>query len=434
VIHIKRDIRDNQPHAGSKIKELREAKGYTQEALAQATYTDRSMLSQIECGRKPCTDEFINTVKNYFGVAALPFYESERTAFRRKLYRWNSAIAESDWTTVTEMQENLAVIKFIPCERELNLLYNLFECRRLTGTNELKAAKEILDIFESRADELSDVQLYFYNYNQGTYNARSKQYNEALEFYLKAYEIMQFGLEQNLSIYYGIAFCYYKVGKIARSVSFLEKANQIRSSSQNTVSKISIDIFLAANYIRTGHLQRAKIILEECYPDALDHEKKIYLAMVIINQGYMYRKAKEWSIAIEHFARAFEYLNKNGPNYREALYHKIRCLIELERFSSCTELLAEGIELSKGDETYLILFESLRCLISLNSDKSIQYIETIAIPHMLEKNLSYTALDFCKVLKTHFHLKGRGFRKREPKITEIICKIQSEMLEGGVIE
>jgi len=428
-----RDSNSNQPHVGSKIRELREAKGYTQEALALAIYTDRSMLSLIECGHKACTNELIDNVRTYFGVDWLPFYESESMEFRSKLFKWNEIISLNDWEAAQEMRERLSIIKFLPSEKELNLFYNLFECRILMGTNELGAAKEIIDTIEPRLGELSDVQLYYYNYNKGTYSVKFKQYSIALKFYLNAYAIMQCGLEQNISIYYGIAFCYYSVGKIASSISFLEKAKKMFSNSHNVNFKMNVDILLAANCIRTGHLHRAKIILDECYVNAFKDDKKAHLALIIIRQGYMYRMAKKWNTAIEHFDKAFIYLTKESQNYKEALYQKIRCLIELGRFSLCEDLIAEGIELSKEDETYLILFKSSKHLMTLGDKKSIKYIETVTIPHLLNINVVVTALDFCKILKVYFK-ENVGYKKSEQKVREVICQIYCDMLEGDDVE
>lgn len=406
----------------------------SQEALANVVFIVRNNLSLIELGKRDCENDLLEAIKKALGVEGAPLRESERPEFRERLYKWHNVIIERDWPVAKEMQKKLSVIKSLPRDKELNVLYSLFDCRMLIGTGDLKASKDILDDFETRLDELSDIQLYHYNDNQGTWNAKSGYNNEALAYYLKVFDFTKRGLEKNLVLYYNIAICYYRVGCIARSVSYLEKAAQLYSNPQKSISEFHIDFLLATNYTRTGNLQRAKIVFDKCYAKALSDNNKTYLGMVLINQGYMYRKAKKWNTAIEHIDRAFDYVEKGNPNYLEALYQKTRCLIQMERFLLCKDLLAEGAELSKDDETYSILFKSLNHLTNLKVDSSVRYIEDITIPHLLEKNLVIAALDYCEVLKTHYEEKGRGFQTKMLKMAEIICNIREKLLEGDVVE
>jgi len=301
------------------------------------------------------------------------------------------------------------------------------------GENDLEPAKEILDAFEINLNELSDIQLYHYYCNQGTLNVKNARNSEALGFYLQAYELMKCGLEKSVTLYYNIAICYSRLGRVAKSTVYLEKAHELFSGEQKNFPEFTIDNLLAKNYIKTGNLQVAKMLLNKCYVKALHDNDKFYIGMILCNYGYLYRIAKKWNTAIEYLDEAFGYFEKGSLNYLETLYQKIRCLIEMECYSLCTNLLAERKKLSKESELYSILFESLAHLATPNNNKSIKYLESVAIPYLLENKLNWVALDYCEVLRKYYKKKGTGFQTKSYKMAETICNINKEMLDGGVI-
>jgi len=425
--------KENTLHIGTKIREVRKAKGFSQAELAQNILVDQSLLSKIETGTIDCPNELLRAIKKALDVEGLPMLEPERLNFKDKLHQWYDVISERDFVKAREMQKKLSVITFLHTDRELNIFYDLFHCRLLLGENDLEPAKEILDAFEINLNELNDIQLYHYYCNQGTWNIRSGLNSEALDFYLQAYELMKCGLEKCVTLYYNIAICYFRLGRVAQSTTYLEKARELGSGEQKNIPEFAIDNALARNYTQTSYLQGAKMLLDKCYTKALRDNNHENIGRVLLNYGFMYHVAKDWNNAIEHLDSALSYLEKGSLNYLEMLYQKIRCFIETECYSSCTRLLAEGKMLSKENELYSILFKSLAHLTTPNNDKSINYLETKTIPYLLDKKFNYTALDYCDVLRKYYKKKGIGFQTKAYKMAEIICNIREEILDGGVI-
>ena len=429
----------DKPHIGKTIRYLRECKGVSQEELARTAFFNRTTLSFIESGIQDCPDDILTSIKSALDLDGLPLYEHERPAFREMLHGWYNIISERNFDEAKKLRAKLSIIQLLPQDTELNDSFSLFDCRLCLGLNELDAAKEILDAFEVKLDELSDIQRYHYLYNQGTYNIKKHQYEIALEYYLKTHELIKRGLEKNISLYYNIALCYGRLGYVARAIMFLEEACVLPTFGCNNVPEFNIYNSLGLNYARTGHHQRAKAILGKAHAIALNdynasrsETNKRNLCLVLINLGYMYRLAGKWNRAIEYLDNAAKYTAKENANYLEILYQKTRCLIEMGNPLSCSSLLSEGLSLSKGDKAYFAAFEALKILISLN-EESAKQLETKILSYLVENNFYLPALDFASVLRD-FYKTRRGFKTRALEMADIICTIQIKMRKGGVIE
>jgi len=99
--------------------------------------------------------------------------------------------------------------------------------------------------------------------------------------------------------------------------------------------------------------------------------------------------------------------------------------------SACVELLVEGKKLSQESKKYTILFESLEHQMTPNDEKSINYLETIALPYFLEMSANHTALYYCEFLREHYEKKG--LQKKTLQMTEIARTIYIKMLKGGML-
>jgi len=436
VFHIKQD----RPTIGEIIKDLRTYRKMTQEDLAQATFSNKSTICQIERGNSKCSDNLLRMIKTALDVKILPLFEAERSEFRDMLYKWYNAISARDWDTAKELQEKLSVIKLLPDDKEFNRLYSVFECRLLLGLNELDAAKRLLAKFETELDELSDIQLYHHYYNQGTYNSRVKNNQAALNNYLKANALIRHDFGKNTLLYYNIAICYERLGNVALAATYLEVACELYPITQNNAPEFSLYNSLGMCYISTGHLQRAKMTLDKAHTIALSEYKtisndysKVRMGMVLSNYGYLFRMAKKWNSAIEYLDKALDILDKNNVYYLKTLYQKALVLIAEGDTLSCHELLEEGVKLSKDSAIQSAEFKALELLVNLNDD-SARYIETEILPFLIKNNCFYTSLDFAMVLRDFLKGKEQSNKIRTLEISDIICTILMQMSEGGVVE
>jgi len=428
---------NGRPHIGEIIKDLREQRGLSQEALAGAMFINRSLLSQIENGKLECSDDMLHSLKAALDISNLPLCDLERDEFIDDLHKWYDIISERKLDEAKELRVRLSVIKLLPHDKESNILFSLFECRLLLIMDERAKSKEILDALD--VDALSHVQLYHYYFNQGTYNIKNKCHQEALDLYLKAYDLVKYERGKSAVLYYNIALAYRELGFINQSITFLEKACVLHTQNRSSLSEFYLYNFLGISYANIGLLQRSEILLDKAYEIAVyEHKSNIHsttktnLGIVHLNYGFLYRMAKKWSRAIRYFDSALTYLEIEDINYLETLYQKMRTLIEMGNLSACIRLFDEGIELSKNHEAYSLAFETLKIIVNPD-DKSAIHLETNILPYFLENREVHWALDFAKFLSDYYKAKEKGHVRRSLNMSHTARLILEQMLEGGVI-
>jgi len=238
-------------------------------------------------------------------------------------------------------------------------------------------------------------------------------------------------LEGNAQLHFNIASCLAKLGFITSSILFLEDIRKLHSNVHATIPELSIDSMIALGFIQLGQLPKAKKLLEKCYKEVVNTNNEALLGIISHNFGCLYRKASDWNMSLEYLTKASAYFSKGSSHYLENLYQRARCLVDMKCSSACTELLEEGTQLSKGNKSYSILFESVRCLISHNDNKSIEYLETVTMPYFLEIGENMTALDYCEFLREHYEKKC--VVKKSGQMSEIARKIYKDMHDGGVM-
>ncbi|MCL2187978.1 MAG: helix-turn-helix transcriptional regulator [Defluviitaleaceae bacterium] len=425
--------RHNTVALGVKIKEMRIARGVTQDELASVASSDSPTISKIENGNLTCSDDLLWEIKKALGAENIPLLEGEQESFLEKLHEWYDVISKRNLPKASAIRDDLSAITCLPSEKELNLIYALFECRLLLGLNEIEPAKKILASIEPKIDSLTDIQRYHFYYNKGTFENKFARHKEALDFYMKAFDLTRRGLKESLSLYYNIAHCHYKNGLYSRSITFLEKARELFSSEEDTPSMFHIENLLATNFIRTNCLQTAKTLLDKCYKSVARGEDKTSIGMVLINYGYLYFKAEKYLKALDYLNEAEAYIDQDTDYSLEILYQKARCLVAMNRATSCAPMLKTGIERATGSDLYQSLFMALSHLLSLNQIDSRAYVEDVAIPYFLKTRNFIVALDYCESLAAYYSKKGKGYNGKRLKMVDLARNLYKSMYEGGVL-
>jgi len=300
----------------------------------------------------------------------------------------------------------------------------------LLGENKFDDAKKVLNKYASSLDELIDELKYHFFYLQGTFNIKSGYTTEALDFYRKAHELVRDSYEGIGELYLNIATCLSILGYTANAIVFLEDIHEI-SKGRTKSSKSIVNHMLANEHTRLGHLLKAKKLLDECYNEIMISDDKRLRGTLLISYGNLYRKLIDWNMALKYFDQALDCFDKGNTNYLSALYRKTLCYVEMKSSSACVELLVEGKKLSQESKKYTILFESLEHQMTPNDEKSINYLETIALPYFLEMSANHTALYYCEFLREHYEKKG--LQKKTLQMTEIARTIYIKMLKGGML-
>jgi len=434
------DIRQKSKSlAGEIIRSIREQKNMSQDTLATKALFSRTILSQIERGEIECPRDLLNSLKTALDIKMLPLHEDERDDFRQMLRQWHNLIDEYKLDEALKKHEELSIIKTIPHDKELNTLFSLFECKLFLRRNKLDVAKDMLDELEVTRDDFSDIQLYHYYYNLGTYNLKSRQYRAALDANLKAFEFIKGGIEKNVMFFYNTAICYERLGFVMLAIAFLEKALELYKSGQKNMSARILYNALGVYYANVGHLpkahkhlHKAHSIAEKDYKENPNHETKKYVGMALLNLGFMFRRAGQWRDAVECIDKAMPYLKDGSEFYLEALYEKVFSMIQKGDALECADMIKDGLRMSKGMELYTIMFQSLDRLVSVD-EASVKFFEEKAIPYFIKNNIYAYVLDYGAIVKEYFKKSKRNTKTRFSEASIAMCNVLEKMQKGGII-
>jgi len=424
---------------GEKVKQIRQAKGATQQQLSDELSITRSRLSQLENGEDAVYGDFspdtLMQIQRALKVMGLPLIEADRMGFKHKLFKWNDLIASRKIEEAKEMRQKLSVITFAPFDEELNVLFNLIDSRLELSFGNILAAEEILKMVEDKySDNLNNEFKSLYYRSKGWLYYLGGKFQESLSFVMKAFELGT-NDEQNAGIYLTIAMALNKCGYMLHSCMFLEEGLKLCEAEQNSTLKRHMSIMLVNIYIGLNHLVDAKGLLDKMYREAKDTGDNKFLCGVLLGYGYMFRCAGSYGIAHDYFDEAMEYADKESEYYLEVLYQRARCCIAAGGFATCEELLEEGKLLSKNNKHDTIMFNSLGHLTTLKKDESIEYLETITLPHLLNEVPDYAvALDYCECLRRHYEQKSVGTIKKALETEKLITHIYKLMFSKGALK
>jgi len=414
-----------------KIQRLRTAANYTQLDLAEALGCTKSKVSRVENDKWGYSDEDIAAAKQFFGIDNAPLTDKELIDFKQRLYGWKNLIKNRQTEEARRYQSDLAVIKKLPFEPELSTLYRMFEIRLVLTEANVALAEEMLLSEAPLIEGASKENRHFFNYNMGSLYFWKWDFKTALQYYLNARSLEAYVLEKDASLDLNLAICYGMRGKYTLAIGTIEGVYDLFNYNKTSIMHTYVNSILAINYVRIGQVTRAKRLLDKSLSVTFGNEGKVQLGNALHNYGCACKKSKEYQEAISYFDQAFEYFETGDKFYMENMYWKIYCLIQLKDIPKVKVLLAKIRPLSEGNEHYLIIFESLSHLLTINDEASIDFIEKKTIPYLMEKYEYFRIFDYCDVLEKKFTIRiNNGYKKRLLDLKEIILKITKEITFG----
>jgi len=417
--------------SSQKITMLRQERKARQEDLAAALGCTKSRISKIEKGEWDYSEEDIKAAKKFFGIEKAPFTEGELLVFKQHLYKLRDVIKNGLIEKAKEHQKDLKIIKELPFEADLQMLYRMFDIRLALKEMNVALAEEMLLAEKAGIENACGENRHHFYFNMGSLNFIRNDFKTALQYYLKARELEAFVLVKDVALLINLAICYSSLGKYALSISLREEAKHNYDFHNTNMLAAYSDSSLAINYVRIGQIAKAKQLLENCLLKAMGFGDKVFTGAILHNYACAHLKANEREKALEYFNQAFEYFNKGDRFYLESMYWKARCLIaDKKTLAKGKVLIAEAKSLAKENEHYTIAFESLAHSISLNDDKSLEYIEKKTIPYFIEKYEYFRVLHYCELLENLFIKRGKGYKIRALEMTAIVRSIIKEIAFG----
>jgi len=395
----------------------------TQEELGDAVGLTAGRISQIETDKSGEMPDVLPLLRKALGIDAVPLFEWEREGYRTRQRIANDLLSQYKPDKAKEMHAELTAITLLSFEHELNMLFSLFNARLELAFSNFDAAKAIFNEVEPKLGNATNEILHQYYYSKGLYHLRKAQSEDAFYYHSKALE-----LKKDKLSYCNMAICARRLGKYALSNELLEEAKELPSNHKTATIDWGINILIALNAIGFGFFKKAETLLDKALAEAIGNNNKIQIRQTYNNYAYLYCTKKDWHTALYYVNQVFEDVEKGSPSHLEALYQKTRALIGLDDVIECTKLLTEAKELAKDDEDYSMQFKTLECLLTINNEKSLEYLEDVAIPYFLKLNRSVATLDYCEMVKKQYEKKGTNVQKKLLNITTIMTRIYEKLL------
>ena len=432
---------------GEKIKLLRKAKGITQAELGEIILSSVAKISRVENGVEEYSQTELEALKKHFEIADMPLTKFECAAFKERLYLWRDLIRDQRMDEARKLHKKLLpLVNLEPCDPDLAMLFRLFETLLLLIEGNLDAAEEKLNYLKNafENDIMNTENTYHYYHRMGRLYAMRNNYGDALGFYMKAYDLAKFiddiSPEDNERLYFNIAICYTDFEMPNRAIMFLSEVRKTYTEKRMTVDAISIDVALARSYIKIGELKEAKKILKRCLVSAKGIDDDYCVSITLFYLGLLYRSLENWGKSINYFDQTLDIIETSSIYHPWSLYYKISCLIGARDFIKAENMLKQVKDLYSKDDTHLILFESLEHFLAISkrmtiyNEESVEYIETVTIPHLIKIRVSLEAVSFYELLEQHYKKTKKNIKSL--LMRKAICDIYERIFvnkRGGEI-
>ena len=402
---------------GEKIRQVRLAKGYSQENLAKATNTSKTYISRIERGDAECSDEMLVIIKKFLDIENAPLFEHELKLYKQQLLVWNELQGAHRASESEAMEIKLAPILKLPFERDLSLLYTMLKIKGFSSVGRSAKMEEAVTAVEPLPNDASIEVLHLYHYVKSYIYHHKHDFVNALGHSLKALKYESEDIKAGANLVFNIGCLYLNIGKPFHAISYLERAKaEYRGDSTNRLVYL-IESMLGTCCIYLDDLKKAKGLCE----DSLAHARRNNMVPDVMDAltrlSYISLSMNDYDKCLSICGQQITHINANtDPEYKHvnkiyhalALFFEARCFIETNKRDELHEALTQGASLAQSDESLTIWFESLRCISTLKDKESQEYLHNIALPHFLcpENDYYSTALYLCDKLEAHYRKNG----------------------------
>ena len=422
---------------GKKIREIRKAKGLSQDNLANGIKCSASAISRIEGGEADCGDEILAAIKKYMEIEKAPMLEYELTLFKNRLIIWCDMITDYRMSDAHTIRNELSIIEQLPFERDLAALYAMIDTRLLFYEHKIPAAMEKLKAAEPLLDNASEEVHYLFHRNSGFAYTAANNWDKALSHYLKCLDYSNGEIKPDASIWSNIGTCYAHLGKPIRAISYLEQAIMKYGNNHAHIGVAYTNLVLTNCYTAIGELNIAKKHAKATLLQTQSLGDKITSGWILFIRSVICLKEGNPAEGLEFIEQASPCFQGHEPSYLRSftaypdlLVNKALCLLEIKNLTECKNVIEQGKLLAEGDEKLAIIFEALNKLMTLRDTCSTKYIENIAIPYLRKIDISSkeTVLDLCDRLEAHY--RKRGANKKADAIAVIYRDVHKEIICG----
>ena len=377
----------------SALKAIREAHNHTLELFAHKLGYKAEYIRDLEDPsqtRVVATHAFVRKLREEFDLHDAPLTVKDIEDFANELHRLRDLIDYGEMQRAKEMMPKLAKRAEQSCHRSLQCLHDLYVARYYHIVGNTRVYTRTMNSLGRRQSDFTELCNFLYHYQIAIQALTEHRLHEAHEAFDKAEKIDKEYKWCGLSFNYHYGLCLSNMGYAAKAIRYFEQAQHKAKEDKNFEGKtnrrfdIYIECWLARNYSKIGHVDKAFFILNE----RIDYETKrgstvAALGYVYHNLGEAYHMMGNFNEALEHYEQAFKYHEERSEPYLDNLYHKAITLIECNRVAEAMDCVSKGLRMNKT-RIWTVLFMALMHSVALSDPKSLEYMEKVAIPDLLE--------------------------------------------------
>jgi len=388
---------------GEKIMQVRTAKNLTQENLAYGIGRNAVFISRIENGQVEITPKTLAKIRTYLGVEKAPLLEHERSTFKNRLWVWRGILNTRRYSEAQDMQSELSCILYLPFERDLLVMYQMIESQMLFRQKDFDGIKQRLENADASMGELSKEAKYLYYYAKSYMCHYQGNVKEAIEYMKMLLDIKLPDINEEALLLVTIGDMYNSQGKPFLALSFFERAKMVYVGDHTNPLGAMIDGVTASCHMQIGDYHSAKKMYESSLALARTTNEPLLISTLLSDLALTHMNLDNHDEALILCEEALLLAKHIKVQYMISLSCKAKILMKTNQVTKAKIVIKEGKTLAEGEmKMFGVVFEAFGHLMTLNSEESTTYLETVAIPYLRGTLQNFLALEICDALEAHY--------------------------------
>jgi len=427
-------MNNNTPlQIGEKIRQIRVAKGLSQDNLAYATGKSKAHISRLERGDSEIDGKTLAAIKEFLEIPGAPLLEHELEVFRLRIWGWNELVSARRIENAIAQQKELSQILNLPFEHDLIIIYKMISARMAFLEPDHHAVEEHLSSVEGMLDNASEGALYLYHRVKGTLMTHTGNIKTSLRHHLQALEHSDNILKPDLLLVSSVGTLYIVCGAPVMAMTYFERFIREYKGDESQLTMNAAHNDLGACYTVLGYYEKARKLFQSCLVRARSYGNQKEIGTLLANLGLISSKTGDYEAGIKFVDEALPYLqlSETRRTHLNALIIKAHCLAKINKRKRCEEIIAQCRDLTKKEEykEFTVMVETYRYIfIAPNDDQAIEYLESVSLPYYMNSGLLHatTVLEICDTLEA-LYLKRGAVRK-----ADAIVRISRDVYKGIV--
>ncbi|MCL2361467.1 MAG: helix-turn-helix domain-containing protein [Defluviitaleaceae bacterium] len=415
----------------NKIKQIREKKKLSQEALAKMMNYTRSYVSAWECEKRPITSEVLDTFRAAVGLPGVPLTNDEVIQYKHQLYDWRSNVVYGEFHKAKELQPILAQGAEWSCDKDLKALYDLFSASFYYSVGNAEAYKKVMGSLYAQKHDFNDEQLHWYYRLVGIRELTNRQYKRALNSFCEAEKLgNHLGLD-DVMLNYNIANCLTNMGYVSLAIKYLEAAQKMAKETPIHRFDGYIRLLIAANYSNSGRCHEAIAILYDCIRDERErYGTNSALSGMYHRLAIAYSKLEDTTNALKYLDEAALCITENKGSHNYNFYLRARILLTDNKIDEGMDCLDKGLQLADKGTLYHTLLSSLKHSMLLNANQSRLHMEKVAIPCLLSYGKYQDAASYYYKLGKFYEQQQKY--KQSAEYSFLAYELSNKLIKGDI--